>query len=791
MKRLFLYVIAALLAVQGAWAAAPARYELKLRSGQKMRIDVCSDRIFRVRVTPADTFAESLLERYGLLKTDWEPVQVTQRNEGGVVMLGTPACRIRIDRKDGRISVTDLKGNAILREASYLAPGAPLITALGQSLNEKFQKPRRDEAIIGDTTKNGAQQQQTEVGDMSRNSILSFTLADDERFYGGGSTSRDHIQHRGEVLRMWASYQIAEAPIPFMMSSAGWGVFDNTTVRSYFDVARYDKERLLIYNTAPGADFYVMVGGSMPQTLGLYTSLTGRAYVLPRWMYGLSFGGHMQENQFEMMDDAVRFRTEKVPCDVMWIEPQWMSKYYDFSTEKSWNYKLFPPEGYWVEKQFPKHEWKTSFVGRLHGLGYKLGLWLCIDHDQSIVEEDIIAAREGRPQSGKEHWFDHLTNFMDQGVDGFKLDPARTLDEHPDRKYYNGLTDKEMHNLNQVLMPRQMNRVFRDHKGIRPWQHYCGGFAGTQRWTANQSGDNGGERTALFDQLNLGSSGLMNTSCDVMSAKDEMAALHMGVFLPWIQINSWFGLLHPWYFPDKEKAMYRDYIQLRHDLFPYIYSAALNGHLTGMPILRSMPLVYPDDRNVDDMVFQYMFGDNLLIGVFSDSVYLPKGDWIDFWTGEQLRGEGKEIRHAIPDNRAGLAFVKVGAILPMQKPVQYIGERPLDTLILKVYPSGNSSYTLYEDDGVTFDYEQGKIAKTVFDCRQSGGRTELVVNPAEGDYNGMYPARVYEVEMRLASRPGSVTIDGVKTDAWSYGDGLLKVTVNQPDVRKKSVLVAE
>lgn len=326
---------------------------------------------------------------------------------------------------------------------------------------------------------------------MSRNSILSFTLADDERFYGGGSTSRDHIQHRGEVLRMWASYQIAEAPIPFMMSSAGWGVFDNTTVRSYFDVARYDKERLLIYNTAPGADFYVMVGGSMPQTLGLYTSLTGRAYVLPRWMYGLSFGGHMQENQFEMMDDAVRFRTEKVPCDVMWIEPQWMSKYYDFSTEKSWNYKLFPPEGYWVEKQFPKHEWKTSFVGRLHGLGYKLGLWLCIDHDQSIVEEDIIAAREGRPQSGKEHWFDHLTNFMDQGVDGFKLDPARTLDEHPDREYYNGFTDKEMHNLNQVLMPRQMNRVFRDHKGIRPWQHYCGGFAGTQRWTANQSGDNG------------------------------------------------------------------------------------------------------------------------------------------------------------------------------------------------------------------------------------------------------------------------------------------------------------
>ena len=100
MKRLFLYVIAALLAVQGAWAAAPARYELKLRSGQKMRIDVCSDRIFRVRVTPADTFAESLLERYGLLKTDWEPVQVTQRDDRAVswCSVTTPACRIRVPR---------------------------------------------------------------------------------------------------------------------------------------------------------------------------------------------------------------------------------------------------------------------------------------------------------------------------------------------------------------------------------------------------------------------------------------------------------------------------------------------------------------------------------------------------------------------------------------------------------------------------------------------------------------------------------------------------------------------
>ena len=275
-----------------------------------------------------------------------------------------------------------------------------------------------------------------------------------------------------------------------------------------------------------------------------------------------------------------------------------------------------------------------------------------------------------------------------------------------------------------------------------------------------------------------------------MSAQDQMGSLHMGTFLPWIQINSWFSLLHPWYYSPHERAMYRDYIQLRHALFPYIYSTALNGHLAGLP-MRSMPLMYPDDRNVDDMVYQYMFGDNLLIGVFSDSIYLPKGQWIDLWTDKKVEGENKTVFHQVPDNRAGIAMVKAGAIIPMQKYMDYIGQRPIDTLILKVYPYGNSSYTLYEDDGVTFAYEEGKIAKTVYDCKQSGNRTELVVNPTVGEYEGIYTSRTYEVEMLLDARPASVTVDGTKCDDWSYENGWLKVTFNQPDVRKKATLVVE
>ena len=133
-----------------------------------------------------------------------------------------------------------------------------------------------------------------------------------------------------------------------------------------------------------------------------------------------------------------------------------------------------------------------------------------------------------------------------------------------------------MHNLNQILLPKQMYKMMREHTGLRSWHHYTAGWSGTQHWSASTSGDNGGGRTALFDQLNLGMSGFLNTSCDVMNVNkdEELQSLHFGLFLPWVQINSWYSLHQPFYFPEKEKKMYRDYVKLRYALMPYIYSSA-------------------------------------------------------------------------------------------------------------------------------------------------------------------------------------------------------------------------
>lgn len=389
---------------------------------------------------------------------------------------------------------------------------------------------------------------------------------------------------------------------------------------------------------------------------------------------------------------------------------------------------------------------------------------------------------------------DHLKPFIDNGIRGFKMDPARTIDEHPDRDYYNGYTDKYMHNLNQILLPKQMEVMMRQHTGKRNWHHYTAGYAGTQHWGASTSGDNGGGRTALLDQLNLGMSGFLNTSCDVMSVDSvelEMPSLHFGLFLPWVQINSWYSLRQPFYFSARDQQLYKFYVKLRYSLMPYIYTAAIEGAQTGMPIVRAMPLVFPDDRNVDDACYQYMFGPNLLLGIFSDQIYLPKGEWTDFWTGEKLTG-GRKIKHKIPENRAGLLFARQGAIIPMQRDMSFIGEHSIDTLTVKVFPKGKSTYTMLEDDGESYDYEKGAVAATTFTCDQTANRLQFTVQPVKGSYRGMYQSRTYNIEFYASQKPRRVTVNGKPTTAFAFGqDGILRVTLPQKDVHQRATVTVE
>lgn len=774
-------------------AQANPAHKVKINDGLTVSVEACSESIFRIKVSPRKDFTESLMERYELIKTDWSEVKTDISDKGGVWTLKTPEYSLAINKKTGVMTVKDSKGGKVIREVRFLPEKEGLCGEMRSFINEKYADLKVADnggGIIGDDNGKFGEVDKHEIPAADAVSILSFSMEDGERFYGGGSTSRDHIQHRGEFLRMWTTYQQTEIPMPFMMSSRGWGVYNNSTRKSFFDIGSQQKSKFNIINTFDEADFFLMMGKDMPAILNEYTLVTGRTYVLPKWAYGLCFGPNMREEQFDILNDAVRFRQFDVPCDVFWLEPQWMEKRYDFSTKKKWNYDRFSPEPYWLQDQYPKTMHNRLFIGKLRSMGFHLGLWLCEEYDLSIQEEDIIAERTGGKLSGQEHWMDHLTVFMDQGVEGFKLDPARTIDNHTNWEYYNGRTDKEMHNLNQVLLPKQMRELGRKYNGKRTWHHYCGGWSGTQHWTASTSGDNGGGKTALYDQLNLGMSGFLNTSCDVMSVPREleMQGLHFGLFLPWVQINSWFSMMHPFYYAKEEQDIYRFYVKLRYSLAPYIYSMALEAAQNGMPIVRSMPLCFPDDRNCDDMTYQYMFGDNFCVGIFTNEIYLPKGTWTDAWSGEKVVSKGETFTREYPSDRAGLLFIREGAIIPTQPDVEYLGARPFDRVILKVYPHGDSAYTMLDDDGESYEYENGGIASTLFESHERDGGVDVVVNPVQGSFKGMPSEREYSFRIQRDSRPASVSLNGAAVQDWTYEDGMVCLSAGKIGISEKIVV---
>jgi alpha-glucosidase (family GH31 glycosyl hydrolase) len=122
--------------------------------------------------------------------------------------------------------------------------------------------------------------------------------------------------------------------------------------------------------------------------------------------------------------------------------------------------------------------------------------------------------------------------------------------------------------------------------------------------------------------------------------------------------------------------------------------------------------------------------------------------------------------------------------------MQFIGEKPLDTLIVKVYPKDITSYTMYEDDGESYEYEKGAIAATRFECKKSDKQIEFIVHPVQGAYKGMYKSRTYELEIESANRPTLVKINNTPVSDWTYGeDKKVRVILHQKDVLSKATCV--
>ena len=280
-----------------------------------------------------------------------------------------------------------------------------------------------------------------------------------------------------------------------------------------------------------------------------------------------------------------------------------------------------------------------------------------------------------------------------------------------------------------------MQKGFNEHTdGRRAFIYTACVYAGSQRYAASWAGDTGGGYDTVIAMLNYGLSGHVNVSCDMEVTCKE--GIHYGFLSPYTQQLGWRNWQQPWFLRDELCDMIRDYAKFRSSLFPYIYSMAHKANRTGMPIARALSLVYPDKPEYDYVTNTYMLGDSLLVAVFDMKVTLPAGTWYDFFTGEKYEG-GRTIEYKIPEGKGGALFVRAGGIIPRGEVAECVERIPSDHYFLDVYPGENSSVTLVEDDGYTFDYENGGTADTVISVTDTtdNGFT-LTVGERKGTFAG-------------------------------------------------------
>lgn len=758
-----------------------------LDNGDFVRVDMLGEQLFRIRHSKTGQWTESGLNRYGIFSDSFPEIEFTQTKSKGLYVLTTKEAKLSVNKNNGRIVLTTIEGEVLTTQTppEYVSNGG-------------FD--------------------------------IRFSMAKEERIYGLGDISRENIMRRGGSYEFWVQNVISYIPIPVMMSNRGWGMLMNTTWRSTVDVGKTVSDQVIWSAPQSDLDYYLFCGPDYRSMLNTYTAFSGRPALLPIWGYGLTYVCNRQVNSFEMMSEARTFRSEGMSCDVIGLEPGWMSKSYDFSTDKSWHpERFFIP--YWTRKG------DQTFFGALDRLGFKLSLWLCCDYDLGIYEEQLLSGVDPASKTVDEYlrtvaeialenqvetvtlqnednfekderltnktplgnqgetekaigvpapWFDHLMPFVDQGVRAFKLDGAKQIVDHPNREWGNGMSDEEMHNLYPVIYGKQMSLGFEKQTNQRSMVYSAGGYAGIQKFVASWAGDTGGGSKPLISMLNLGISGHSNHSCDMDVFNPE--SIHFGFLQTWSQLCNWAYWRQPWYLDEERKEMFKAYDELRYRLLPYIYSTAAEAAQTGYPVMRSMSMSFPNNPEWDNKLGQYMLGDAFLVSAFSEEISIPEGNWIDFWSGERFNGP-LTMPVVKTAKQGGALMVKSGAIIPTWPLQNHVEKGWSDEVHLLVYPDVYSSFILYEDDGNSLGYREGECTQTLLTCETIEEKVKLTIGRRQGSYKDMPETRNFTATIHLPSCPSEVLLDGETMADFLWDDILSTATMNIPSCGDKPVVL--
>jgi alpha-D-xyloside xylohydrolase len=254
-----------------------------------------------------------------------------------------------------------------------------------------------------------------------------------------------------------------------------------------------------------------------------------------------------------------------------------------------------------------------------------------------------------------------------------------------------------------------------------------------------------------------------------------------GTFVPLLRVHGEIPYREMWYFGGESDPAYKTMLKfdrLRYRLLPYIYSLAGGVTQEGSSIMRGLVMDFRTDAKAREIVDQYMFGPALLVNPVttykarSRSLYLPKAaGWYDFWTGAASSG-GQTIDAPAPYESLPL-FVRAGSIIPFGPELQYTAEKPADPITLYVYAGADGAFTLYEDEGLNYNYEKGAFTRIPMQWNDST-RT-LTIGKREGSFPGMLSERTFEIVFVSKSKPAGFSFTPKADRSVRYGGEALKV----------------
>ena len=590
---------------------------------------------------------------------------------------------------------------------------------------------------------------------------ISFPLEKGEKIFGLGLHFKT-VEQRGRIMRLHMDHYgdkddgRTHAPVPFFVSSRGYGVLINsaryidvwvgTAVRKDSPNAPEEKDRNMdadwpsqpysdnieILVPATGVEMLLFAGPTMLDVVRRYNLYNGGGTLPPRW--GLGFW-HRTPTLFsdkDVKNEVAEFEKRGFPLSVIGLEPGWHSKAYPCTYE--WDKSRFPDASGFVKEMLDKgielNLWMNPYVSKHSEVYDKIKpytgshtVWLGEVPDYSMPEVQRIMTG---------HFKKHQ---LDMGVSGYKMDENDGYDFWlwPDvATFPSGIPAEQLRNLYGSLMQYATTKMYRE-QNKRTYGQVRAANAGTNSYPYvlyNDYYDHKGFITALINSSFIG----VLWTPEVRSSKTSeewLRRMQTVCFSPIAQLNAWADGTKPWTFPDVEKEI-KEISLLRIRLIPYLYSTFADYAFYGTPPVRAMnledgyavetvteqgkldatenPYAMAIRREVKD---QFMVGENILVaplftGQKERKVILPKGKWYDFYTGK-LAGEGEVITVKPTDSNIPV-YVKDGGIIPLWPAMAKFTDQkyPLE---VRHYGTKPGTYFLYDDDGSSYDYEKGAFTR--------------------------------------------------------------------------------